>query len=101
MNISLDFDGTYTQDPSMWDNFIRMATSVGHKVHCVTMRYSNNAEATPVINHLQGKVTKIHFTGRKAKKKYMEDQGIHIDIWIDDQPQFLLHNAVGADKELA
>lgn len=38
MNISIDFDDTYTRDPEMWNAFIRLAQASGHKVYCVTAR---------------------------------------------------------------
>ena len=79
MRIALDFDGTYTADPYLWDRFIEMCRD-RHDIWCVTMRYPHEeAEISiPVI-----------YTSRKAKKIYCEEKGIHFDIWIDDCPEWL------------
>ena len=38
MNISLDFDDTYTRDPAFWNSFIVGARGRGHHVYLVTAR---------------------------------------------------------------
>lgn len=89
--LSLDFDETYTRDPGLWDGFIKLARDRGHKVYCVTMRYPQ--EGIEVIRALDGKVDGIYFTGRKAKNKFMFEQGIMVNVWIDDMPLFVLVDA--------
>lgn len=91
MNISLDYDSTYTRDPEMWNIFIANAHLSGHKVYCVTMRHT--WEGDDVREALEGQVDYIFFTGRKAKKKFMYDKMIGIDVWIDDIPFFILNDA--------
>ncbi|MNL17170.1 hypothetical protein D3C87_1382480 [compost metagenome] len=94
MNLSLDYDETYTRDPVFWDHFIKLARDSGHKVYCVTMRYGlPSAEALEVAADLNGKVDAIFFTERKAKNNFMYEQGISINVWIDDMPTFILHDA--------
>ena len=66
MNISLDFDNTYTRDPDGWDTFIKVMRYRGHKVYCVTMRYETEGEI--VIKLLESKVDNIFFTDRQAKE---------------------------------
>lgn len=39
MLIALDYDGTFTEDPTLWVSFIAMAQAHGHDVIGVTMRY--------------------------------------------------------------
>ena len=89
MNISLDFDDTYTRDPLLWDNFISSARQQGHQVYVVTMRYKE--EGDDVVKYLQENVDMIIFTGRLAKKPYLDNMHIHIDVWIDDNP-FAVYN---------
>jgi len=86
LNISLDYDETYTRDPEGWDAFIELMVSRGHKVYCVTMRSPDLHESLQVMNDLNGKVNAIFFTNREAKMDYMSKQGIWIDVWIDDMP---------------
>lgn len=90
MIIALDYDGTYTKDQILWDNFIRICKDRKHTVYCVTMRYPDeNLE----IENTIGKSCKIIYTSRKAKIKFLESIGIFPDVWIDDQPYFILADA--------
>lgn len=90
---SLDYDQTYTRDPKMWDSFITLALGQGHTLYVVTMRYDIPVEADVVREALASKVHGIYFTGRKAKQSFMYQQGISIDVWVDDQPAFVYVDA--------
>jgi hypothetical protein len=81
--IALDYDGTYTADPHLFDYFIDFARNRGHEVHIVTMRFAH--EGVRVAAH----VDRIHFTDRKAKRPFMERLGLDVQIWIDDMPEFI------------
>ena len=78
MKIALDHDGTYTRDPELWDEFIKLANARGHQVVCVTMRGPHEGVAMPC---------EVIYTSRKAKAGFYP-----ADVWIDDQPQFLFVN---------
>lgn len=91
MNLSLDYDNTYTRDPHAWNQFITLMRNRGHKVYCVTMR--TPGEGLQVFHDLTGKVDGIAFTSRQAKKDYMFAQGINIDVWVDDMPLFCIEDA--------
>ena len=95
MIISIDYDETYTCDPEAWDHVISLLREYGHTVYCVTMRYPDLGEALEVMAYLNDKVDAMFFTGRKAKKDFMFDQGICVNVWIDDMPTFILHDARG------
>lgn len=91
MNIAIDFDDTFTADPDMWKLFIRSAYENGHNVFVVTWRSEGErfeVDLEVPANFIMAK----HFTARKAKRKYMEDKGIYIDIWIDDNPAAILYD---------
>jgi len=96
MNISFDYDETYTRDPAFWDTFLNAARVRGHKVYLVTMR--STTEAAQVFHDLTGKVDGFYFTNRQAKKDFMWRQGISIDVWIDDMPYFVVCDA--ADRQI-
>ena len=89
MLIAIDYDGTYTEDPVMWDVFIAIAKTRGNKVICVTMRYEH--EGVEVMQSIGSNtfIDGIYFTGRKAKCPYMSNLGIMPDIWIDDNPEWI------------
>jgi hypothetical protein len=97
LNIALDFDGTYTADPTAWNEFIELMQRQGHNVYCVTMRAESEGRA--VRQALAGKVDGFFFTDRKAKQPYMFERGININIWIDDQPSFVVVDALPREQE--
>jgi len=85
MNIALDYDGTFTEDPGLWLKFIESAQAHGHTVMLVTMRY-------PVEQVTSQLKCPVHYTSRQAKRRYMQNMGIEIQVWIDDIPEFILHS---------
>lgn len=90
MNIGLDYDDTFTRDPWMWTGIIRIMRQAGHRVYIVTWR--SESESTEIYSKLGDKLDGIYPTNRKAKKKFMEAQGIIIDVWIDDMPLAILQD---------
>ncbi len=84
MRVSLDYDGTYTRDPDLWNAWINLAKERGHEVICVTMRYPHE-EITPPCE--------VVYTSRKAKAEFMSALGRYPDIWIDDMPHFILESS--------
>ena len=88
MIIFVDYDGVYTEDPVLWDTFIRHALRREHEVHVVTMRYEH--EALPDLP------CPVHYTGRRAKADFMEALGFpkHSVTWVDDMPWFIYNDAV-------
>jgi hypothetical protein len=90
MNIALDFDDTYTRDPEGWDYFIKLFQSRGHIIYCVTSRGFDTWEVYATIGEIVGR-GKCIFTGFKAKKDWVSKLGIRIDVWINDNPFFILN----------
>lgn len=92
MNLSLDYDNTYTRDKKFWNDFITISKMNGHIVYCVTMR--DVKEGWEVLEDLEQQLGKdnIIFTSRQAKEKFCFDRHISIDVWIDDMPFFILNN---------
>lgn len=85
--ICLDYDETYTADPKLWHGFIQLAKSRGHTVICATMRYE--FEGDDVKLQLGPYCDQIFFTGRRAKRRFIEELGFYPSIWIDDNPQWI------------
>ena len=94
--IALDYDGTFTVDPPMWLSFVKAAQDRGHQVYLITMRYDIPSEAEVVRSAMQGVIedAKIIFTGRKAKRKFVNAMEINIGIWIDDHPVWISEDAL-------
>ena len=91
MNIALDYDGTYTEDKELWDLFIEKSLDNGHKVFLVTMRYPE--EINSDIKELSKKIDVI-FTSRKAKQVAVGLLNLEIDVWIDDNPHWILEDSI-------
>ena len=85
MNIALDYDDTFTLDPTFWLMFIAAAELSGHTVHIVTARLWEMAP--DVVEALPNR--HIWCTALTPKRAYMEDQGIRFDVWIDDWPEWI------------
>jgi hypothetical protein len=93
MIIALDYDGTYTADPTLWDSFINAARARHHQVHICTMRAPDERV------HIGAQVDRIHYTDRKAKRPFMQALGLSVQIWIDDMPDFILGSAAPRSLE--
>ena len=88
MIIALDYDNTYSRDTELWDKFITNAQEHGHRVQIVTSR----SKDTPVEHEVWFKETYrvyVTYCEYRAKKQVTEELGIKIDIWIDDDPEYI------------
>ena len=86
INISLDYDGTVTSDYFAFSKLVELFKSRGHRVYIVTMRYESECRQDANFMRLTEMVDGWCPTGRMAKRKYCEQQGLKIHIWIDDNP---------------
>lgn len=100
--ISLDWDDTFTKSPRLWEAFLHTVAheGVGAQIIIVTMRREDEGsiieEWVEAVNkHIDLEYPlEVFFTGRKAKKQFMEELGIRVDIWIDDRPEWVLEDAL-------
>jgi hypothetical protein len=93
MQIALDYDGTVTLDETGWLEFVDMMRQRGHHVIVVTMRHEH--EPLQMIAPKTGEVPVV-YTGRKAKQDFCAKMGVFFDVWIDDNPNFILLDARAA-----
>lgn len=101
MIIALDWDGTAASDPEGFAEVVRILRERGHKVFICTMRHEDKEPISPALlllfrddsewDESKGHI-EVVYTGRKAKHNYCNMHGIHVDVWIDDQPHFLYVN---------
>lgn len=88
MIIALDFDGTHTADPDLWNRFIRDSHERGHRVVIATMRH--RSESARVYATVFGiPPADFFFTGRLAKRPFLVNEGVKPDVWIDDNPHWI------------
>jgi hypothetical protein len=91
VNIGFDYDDTFTRDPAGWSQIINFLTKRGHKVYIVTWR--TTAECMRVHAEMQYwkvDIEGIFATHRTAKEPYMNQRGIIIDVWVDDNPRAVI-----------
>lgn len=93
LTFGLDFDDTFTAAPTLWATFIAQARAAGHKFVPVTCRrqtLENIELIESQIDHFGCQMVVI-FTNLGSKLEEVRRRGIHIDIWIDDDPASLVH----------
>lgn len=96
MHIAVDFDDTITLEPVLFSKMIKLFRSEGHHVHIVTARHPITESMIGVYAFLDEnkvEVDSVNFTAGKAKKDFMYERGIHIQVWMDDSPYFILNDA--------
>lgn len=79
MRIALDYDGTITRDPTLWELFVLEARASGHEVRVVTSRHPEDAPEFAGCP--------IFATGMKPKGPFLLSLGWVPDVWIDDHPE--------------
>jgi hypothetical protein len=82
MNISLDYDDTYSLDPQTWDKVINILHKANHNVYCITKRYETLAD--DIKESLN--IPIIFVPKGKSKSREVRERGLKIDVWIDDKP---------------
>lgn len=92
MNLALDYDGTITEEPNAFMQFVKVLRKLGHKVYIVTMRYES--ECVDIVKEWGGHVDGIHATSRQAKGDFMKNLGIDINVWVDDNPRAIHESAL-------
>ena len=80
ITFALDYDHCYTLNPRYWDNWLLQARVWGHTVYIVTYRQPSHPLETKFD-------IPVYYTDHKAKRAFMESQGIKIAVWIDDKPE--------------
>jgi hypothetical protein len=75
--ISIDYDGTYSAAPALWEAFAQTALAAGSQVIICTGR----AFPPDVQTALP-----IYCSAGQAKADYLREVGLAPDVWIDDDP---------------
>ncbi len=86
MLIAIDYDATWTQDPSFWRKFCRQATVAGHRVIMVTNRQGDSADVRE-LRVLRSCVCEIIFAQNGPKRRAARARGYRPHVWIDDNPK--------------
>lgn len=86
MIIAIDYDGTYSAAPELWDQFIQLFQVAGHTIICCTGRTEDLAK--PVMNSV-GKMVPVIFAGGVPKREACKKRGYDVNVWIDDMPEMI------------
>ncbi len=86
MLFALDYDGTFDKNPDFWLDFIEKATEYRIVVVIVTARPKDQIE--DIVAAVPWNMP-IYATGLTPKRAYMEEQGLQVDVWIDDWPEWI------------
>lgn len=87
MIVAVDYDNTYTAAPELFEKLIKLFQEDGHTVICVTGRGLDMSK--PVMDSI-GKLIPCVFAGGEWKKDAAEKQGYKVDVWIDDNPSYIM-----------
>ena len=99
MIIALDFDETFTEDPTLWTAFVVKAKARLHTVTFVTYRpdYGNNLDIEYEAECLG--IDTVYTAGRQKQHCF------EADVWIDDSPETIVSYtnlndyAIGCENE--
>jgi hypothetical protein len=85
VKFAIDFDGTFTADPSLFRRLVATIRNAGHEVRIVTMR--NSDSRLDIVAMAGQHVDGIICTDGKPKRAAAAASGYRPHIWIDDMPE--------------
>jgi hypothetical protein len=101
--IALDFDDTYTANEKLWQAFILLC-AYNKNIEVILCTYRHPVEDyDPRFDDLKRLGVQCYFTDGKAKKLFLEERGVSVNIWIDDRPKTVYEDSAWgqASPELA
>jgi len=105
MNIALDYDDTFSLNPELWRDFVRLFKKFNNDVRIVTARgeagkkyptfyggevavhEKNNVDIEKAIEGLD---IQVIYCGWEQKQKVCNDLGFIVDVWVDDSPETIV-----------
>lgn len=78
ITVAIDYDETFTTCRETWTKIIELLRTSGATVFCISARFPNCP-----ITDFPGTV---YYACGQAKGEYAEDNGLKVDVWIDDWP---------------
>ena len=82
MRFGIDYDGTWSEAPEMFEDMIQLIKSYGHCPVIITSRYED--DPVPVEG------VEIHYTDGQPKVAWAAANDTQVDIWIDNNPYSLV-----------
>jgi len=88
MLFALDYDGTFSAAPDLFREFRKLAERFGHRVVVVTGR-SDEGRWGDEVREVVGPATPIVFCAGRWKRAAAEAAGYQVDVWVDDNPEYV------------
>ena len=86
LTIAIDYDDTFTADPTAWAQVIQLLQSFGHRVICVSARRDTLEHRQELTCELPDGVA-VFLSYGTPKREYVKSYNMQVDIWIDDTPE--------------
>ncbi len=88
LTFAIDFDDTFSADPKLWREFVKIATGrrYGHICILVTNRPEDMGND---VRAEVGNLMPIVFAGVWSKRSAAWRAGYFVNIWIDDSPEYV------------
>lgn len=86
MTLSIDYDDTWTLDPTAWEAVATFFRERGHTVIVVTNRHNLPRWTREVEKAARPFVDDIVFAGLMPKRQATTNLGYTVDVWVDDFP---------------
>jgi hypothetical protein len=93
MTISIDFDRTFSADPTLWGEFARKSAAEGNTVVMISRRPDTPEDRetiTGTLGDYAPAFSQVLLVGSDTlKADAARAAGIAVDVWVDDSPQYI------------
>ncbi len=89
MVISFDYDNTITAAKHKMLMLMALCNEFGWDVYVCSGRLHTDGEELDWLKELDF-VQGVYTTDYQNKRQFMEEKGIHVDVWVDDVPESIL-----------
>jgi len=98
MKLGIDYDGTWTEAPELFQQLVPMFQDAGHDCVVVTRRSDPGNDEYPAqeVKDAIGDLCPIIFCGQKRKDKLAPD----VDVWIDDNPALIVNDKAPKEESI-
>lgn len=85
---SVDYDGTFTADPELWQQIVPLMKARGHCVIMTSQRCAKYAGEMKAAG--AGIFDAIVYASGQTKEDAARASGYEVDVWVDDSPYSVL-----------
>jgi hypothetical protein len=100
MRIAVDYDKTFTTHKGFWLRFMVQCQDMGWDVIIVTHRHAELDWDEDFEQLWEYHQIQTYFTDGKAKKPFLKDLGVEVNIWVDDKPEGIVADSPWAVDSL-